>query len=62
MIKLTFPNYPLFQEIIQKLKTEEIYFQKRYIKIPDYIAPCFRRPYRDSAGEENHCGEYSPRQ
>ncbi|CAJ0637814.1 2576_t:CDS:2 [Entrophospora sp. SA101] len=27
MIKLTLPNYPLFQEIIQKLKTEEIYFQ-----------------------------------
>ena len=27
MIKWKFPNYPLFQEITQKLKTEEIYFQ-----------------------------------
>lgn len=26
-IKLTFPNYPLFSEITQKLKTEEIYLQ-----------------------------------
>jgi hypothetical protein len=26
-IKLTFPEYPLFQEITQKLKTEEIYLQ-----------------------------------